>query len=238
MFKSRLFLSLLAGMLALCAFSGQAKGENVAFKTGEYRPCNGELADCRQGKSLHENEYYYFEKNNTGRVVFRAERWGFLWRVNGDKLEIEMDDGEKNVMTISENSTVLSSPSQGNLVLVMDEDQSFVSGVYYRCPENSDAACAASLSSFLSSFPAPDDNDKLPTQVILYERSEYSQICQQGEKECSPLTWSMSSDDKNIVVTVKGQKVTLRIDRNMLVNDEANERYLRAYSEAVMEAAN
>ena len=238
MLKSRLVLSLFAGALSLCAFFSQAEGQNVAFKTGEYRPCNGELADCRQGKSLHENEYYYFEKNDTGRIVFRAEVTGFLWRAVGDQLEIETIEGDKTVMTISENSTVLSSPSLGDLVLVMDEDMSFVPGLYYRCPENSDAACAASLGSFLSTFFDSDSGNKVPTALMLYQQSEYSQVCPEGEKDCSPLVWSVSPDDKHIVATMKGQEVTLRIDRNMLVNDANGERYLRAASETVMAAAN
>lgn len=238
MLKSRIALTLLAGALSLCAFFSQAEGENVAFKTGEYRPCNGELTDCRQGKSLHENEYYYFEKNDTGRIVFRAEVTGFLWRVAGDQLEIETLEGDKTVMTISENSTVLSSPSQGDFVLVMDEDMSFVPGLYYRCPENSEAACAASLEPFASSFFDVENEKPLPTYQMLYQQSENSQICLEGEKDCSPLTWTATDDGKNIVVTVKGQPVTLRIDRNMLVNDAVGERYLRVASEAVMAVAN
>lgn len=47
----------------------------------------------------------------------------------------------------------------------------------------------------------------------------------------------LSADNKQIVTTIKGQKVTLRIDRNMLINDATGERYLRAYSEAIMAAA-
>lgn len=95
MFKSRTVLSLLAGALSLCSFFSQA--ETAEFKTGEYRLCNGELADCRQGKSLHENESYYFEKTIPGAFFFGPRERAFLGsygRQAGNKPRRWLEDGD------------------------------------------------------------------------------------------------------------------------------------------------
>lgn len=105
----------------------------------------------------------------------------------GDRLEISLDDGSKMAMTVRENSALLDDPKSGTFVLTLDEDASFIPGLYYLCPENSDTSCFASLDAFTSSFPAPD-GETSPTFLMLYQQSEYSQICPKGEKECQPLT--------------------------------------------------
>ena len=240
MTKAFPFFLLLANILVFPLQAGAAETTS-GFKTGEYRICRGTEAECLQGKGEVGNVYVRFEKNGGGHFASKHDSNPFLWREEGGAILIDASDEDKKPykLEMKAGSALLRESDEVSYLLIEDEDTVFRPGMYFRCPENTEASCLKAVDAFLDTLHF-DAEEESPDYLSFRENGSKVFYCPKGKPDCDELVWKRADSGGELEVAKDSGEVVLRFteDRNMLVDKSSGARYLRAASEAVMNGAN
>lgn len=242
MTKSFLFFLLLAGMPAFSLQAGATETTPSAtpFKTGEYRICHGTEEECLQGKGEAGPVYVRFEKNGGGYFASKHSNEPFLWREEGNTLLLDAGDGQQpSKLEVKAGSALLRESNEASYLLIEDEDTVFRPGVYFRCPENTEASCLKAVDAFVETLYS-DAEEESPEYLSFKENGSTVSYCPKGKPDCDELVWKRANSGGELDVVNASGEAVLRFteDRNMLVDKSSGARYLRAMSEVVMNSAN
>ena len=240
MIKPFPFFLLFAAILIFPLQAGAAEAAS-SFKTGEYRICRGTEAECLRGKGEVGNVSIRFEKNGGGHFASKHDINPFLWREEGGAILIDSsDEGQKPYkLEVKAGSALLRESDEVSYLLIEDEDTVFRPGMYFRCPENTEASCLKAVDAFLDTLYA-DAEEESPDYLSFRENGSRVFYCPKGKPDCDELVWKRANSGGELEVAKESGEVVLRFaeDRNMLVDKSSGARYLRAVSEAVRNSAN
>ncbi len=242
MIKSFPFFLLLTNILLFPLQAGATETAS-SFKTGEYRICLGTEAECLQGNGEVGKEYVRFEKNGMGHFAVGANTTLFRWRKEGDAVVIDSSNEAlpPYKLEVKAGSALLRESDEVSYLLIEDEDMIFRTGMYYRCPENTEASCLEGVEAFMAGMPA--DEEPAPADFLTFEAEDSKlYVCPRSEPgtACDELVWKRADAGGEVDALKASGEVALRFteDKNMLVDKSSGARYLRAASEAVMNSAN
>ncbi len=244
MLKSFLLFLLLASVSTCPAQAGAAETNpsSAPFKTGEYRICRGTEEACLQGKGELGKVTVRFEKDQAGHFVGKGDDGGFTWEERGGSLLLTSpnDAWKPFTLEVKGGSSLLRESSEVFYVLTEDEDTIFRVGMYYLCPENTEASCRQAEVEFLRSYFGQENTTA--DYLVFSEDESRAFLCSKiGEKGCGdPLVWRRDGTGGELAVSKPSGEVLLRLseDRNMLVDKSSGARYLRVMSEPVLDRSN
>ena len=243
MLKSFLFFLLLISVSVCPAQARAAEGApSSPFKTGEYRICRGTEEACLQGKGELGKVTVRFEKDQAGHFVGKGDDGGFTWEERGGSLLLTFDDDARKPVTleVKGGSSLLRESSGAFYVLTEDEDTIFRVGMYYLCPENTEASCRQAETEFLRSYFGQENTTA--DHLVFSEDESRAFLCSKiGEKGCGdPLVWRRGGAPGELDIAKPSGEVLLRLseDRNMLIDRSSGARYLRVMSEPVLDRSN
>ncbi len=236
------FFLLLVNILLFPLQAGAVESAS-SFKTGEYRICLGTESECLQGNGEVGKEYVRFEKNGMGHFAVGANTTPFQWSKEGDAVVIDSSNEAipPYKLEVKAGGTLLRESDEVSYLLIEDEDTIFRTGMYYRCPENTEASCLEGVEAFMAGMPA--DEEPAVADFLTFE-TEGSKlyVCPRSEPgtACDELVWKRADAGGEVDALKPSGEVALRFveDKNMLVDKSSGARYLRVMSEAVMRSAN